>query len=81
MPIKLTCDATPYAVGWIVNSHLILLFQLTSKGYDHIGNDIVLINNPKNDSEYICLGGNNNGQPYHIFVAGKYVFICMQMCV
>ena len=36
LPIQLTCDVTP-ALGWIVNSHPILYFQLASNvGYDYM---------------------------------------------
>ena len=74
-PIQLTCDVTPVA-AWVVNNDTLLLNQLGSIGHSRNGTNIV-INNPMNNSEYFCSDGINNGEPYYIFVAGKYV--CMSM--
>ena len=57
-----------------MNNHAFALFQLASNGYDIIGNNL-LINNPKNNSEFFCTDGETPGQPYYIFIAGKHVHI------
>ena len=74
-PVQLTCDVTPVA-GWIVNDSILLLNQLDSIGHGLNGTNIV-INNPVNNSQYFCSNGINDGEPYHIFVAGKYISIPM----
>ena len=79
LPIQLTCDVTS-RVAWIVNGQAIVFYQLASYGYDYNGYNI-LINNPKNNSEYICANGRIFGKPFYIFVAGKYVRMCIQLCV
>ena len=78
LPIQLTCDVTLLPVAWKVNNIAILLFTLPSRQHDRNGNDI-LINNPMSNSEYICSNGRTDGQPYYIFVAGKYIYVykCM----
>ena len=72
-PIQLTCDVTPVAV-WVVNNNTVLLNRLGTIGHGVNGTNIV-INNPMNNSEYLCSDGTNDGEPYHIFVAGKYMSV------
>ena len=57
-----------------MNNDTLLLNQLGSIGHGRNGTNIV-INNPMNNSEYFCSDSLNNGEPYYIFVAGKYVCI------
>ena len=74
LPIQLTCEFSPYVIGWKVNNRAFVLFQLASNGYDIIGNNL-LINNPQNNSEFNCTNGETPGQLYYIFIAGKHVHI------
>ena len=57
-----------------MNNHAFALFQLASKGYDNIGNNILIYNLEKS-SEFFCTDGKTPGKPYYIFVAGKHVHI------
>ena len=72
-----------------MNNSIFLLNRLDSIGLGLNGTNVV-INNPMNNSQYFCSNGINDGEPYHIFVAGKYVsipvyfrylHICVCVCV
>ena len=73
LPIQLTCDVAGGSL-WIMNNNtnpvILVLFQLGGTGHDRNGSNILINDNPMNNSEYVCANDQITGQPYHIFVAG-----------
>ena len=78
LPIELTCDVTGVVIGWIVNGTDRLLASLTNgalPGHNVTGTNI-LVNSPANNTKYICVFLNDDGNQItsdtaHVFVAGK----------
>ena len=80
LPIELTCNVTGVA-AWRVNGTDYLLSSLTNGalvGHNCIGTNI-LVNNPVNNTEYICVSTINDGEtssdPSYIIIASNYINI------
>ena len=81
LPIELTCNVTGLPI-WIVNGTAYLIINLGDgalPGHDRIGANI-LINNPVNNTEYICVSlltndGETSSDPAYVIIAGEYVHI------
>ena len=72
---ELTCDVSS-GVAWLVNSASYLVSQLRIgrlPGHNINGRNIIIMNNPLNDSQYVCSDGITNGGVYRILVAGECV--------
>ena len=80
LPIELTCNVTGLPI-WIVNGTAYLVINLSGgalPGHDRTGTNI-LINNPVNNTEYVCVSLTNDGEtssdPAYVIIAGEYVHI------
>ena len=77
LPIELTCDVTAVAPTWRVNSTNHLFSDIMNgmvPGLDISGINILIIT-PVNNTKYVCRNGTDDGDPYYISIAGKYVHV------
>ena len=80
LPIELTCITTEGTVSWRVNGTGYTLSAISAgvlPGHNRTGTNI-LVNNPVNNTEYICVSmtfGNSDtlSDPAYIIVPGEYV--------
>ena len=73
LPIELTCDVSP-GVGWRVNDVNYFSNDLRNgnlPGHNVNESNIFIMNNPMNNSRYVCTDGNDDGGVYLILVAGE----------
>ena len=72
--VELTCDISP-GVAWVVNNNSYLRNELRRgdvPGHNASGINILILNNPLNNSQYACSDSDNEGRVYTILVAGEY---------
>ena len=69
LPLQLTCDIAG-GIAWKVNKTTYVFNQLAGIGLDRNGANL-MINNPANNSQYICTDSITDGQPYYTLVAGE----------
>ena len=84
LPIELTCNVTGVA-AWRVNGTSYTLASLTNgalPGHNRTGTNI-LVNNPVNNTEYICASTTNDGEtssdPAYIIIAGEYFRLALHI--
>ena len=71
--VELTCDVSP-GVAWVVNDTSYLRSELRRgdlPGHNITGSNILIINNPMNNSHYACSDSDVEGGVYRILVAGE----------
>ena len=79
LPIELTCSTSGVVSAWRVNGRVYTIGDVTNgelPEHTRTGKSI-LINSPVNNTEYICVsvnvdGNEINSDPVHIFFAGEY---------
>ena len=73
MTVELTCDVSP-GVAWVVNNNSYLRSELRRgdlPGHNISGSNILIMNNPMNNSQYACSDSDVEGGLYVILVAGE----------
>ena len=80
LPIELTCRATGSVIAWIVNDTNYDVVQLINRALPghELANTNILVNSPVNNTEYICVFENDDGNetysdPAYVVIAGKYI--------
>ena len=80
MTVELTCDVSP-GVAWVINDTSYLRSELWRgdlPGHNVSGNNIIIMNNPMNNSYYACSDSDIEGGIYRILLAGEYAdLFCM----
>ena len=78
--VELTCDISD-GVAWVVNNNSYLRRDLRRgdlPGHNISGSNILIMNNPINNSQYVCSNGDIEGGIYVILVAGELAgLFCM----
>ena len=80
LPIELTCNVTGLVAAWRINGTYHDTRQLLNNripGHSLAGPNIQ-VNNPVNNTEYICVfenddGNENDSDPAYVVIVGEYV--------